>query len=227
MLGYRRPDGFGREYAVHCEKSRPPKRTPSFAMHGPVHAGSALLPLESPPCYICAMTMQFQKKDPRATITTKFGEIRIKFYPDDAPRHVENFINLAKMGFYDDTTFHRVVPGFIIQGGDPLSKTSDRLSHGTGGPGYFLNPEPNDRPHKRGAISMAKMPRDGSSTRDFNDNGSQFFISLQDNGGLDRRYSIFGEIIRGIEIIDMIAKLPCDERDNPLEPIRMKVTVKE
>jgi peptidyl-prolyl cis-trans isomerase B (cyclophilin B) len=110
------------------------------------------------------MTMQFQKKDPRATITTKFGEIRIKFYPDDAPRHVENFINLAKMGFYDDTTFHRVVPGFIIQGGDPLSKTSDRLSHGTGGPGYFLNPEPNDRPHKRGAISMAKMPRDGSST---------------------------------------------------------------
>jgi len=173
------------------------------------------------------MIMQFQKKDPRATITTKFGEIRIKFYPDDAPRHVENFINLAKMGFYDDTTFHRVVPGFIIQGGDPLSKTPDRMLHGTGGPGYFLNPEPNDRPHKRGAISMAKMPRDGNSTRDFNDNGSQFFISIQDNGGLDRRYSIFGEIIRGIEIIDMIAKLPCDERDNPLEAIRMKVTVKE
>ena len=119
------------------------------------------------------MIMQFQKKDPRATITTKFGEIKIKFYPDDAPRHVENFINLAKMGFYDDTTFHRVVPGFIIQGGDPLSKTPDRMLHGTGGPGYFLNPEPNDRPHKRGAISMAKMPRDGNSTRDFNDNGPE------------------------------------------------------
>ena len=183
--------------------------------------------MEAPAWYICAMTMQFQKKDPRATISTPFGDIRIRFYPDDAPRHVENFINLAKMGFYDDTTFHRVVPGFIIQGGDPLSKTPDRLLHGTGGPGYFLNPEPNDRPHKRGAISMAKMPRDGNSTRDFNDNGSQFFISLQDNGGLDRRYSIFGEIIRGIEVIDMIAKMPRDERDNPLEPIRMKVTVKE
>ena len=121
--------------------------------------------MESPACYIWAMTMQFQKKDPRATISTPFGEIRIRFYPDDAPRHVENFINLAKMGFYDDTTFHRVVPGFIIQGGDPLSKTSDRMLHGTGGPGYFLNPEPNDRPHKRGAISMAKMPRDGNSKK--------------------------------------------------------------
>ena len=67
------------------------------------------------------MTMQFQKKDPRATIVTKFGEIKIRFYPDDAPRHVENFINLAKMGFFDGTTFHRVVPGFLIQGGDPFS----------------------------------------------------------------------------------------------------------
>jgi peptidyl-prolyl cis-trans isomerase B (cyclophilin B) len=74
---------------------------------------------------------------------------------------------------------------------------------------------------------MAKMPRDGSSTRDFNDNGSQFFICLADNSGLDRRYSIFGEIFRGMEVIDMIAKVPRDERDNPLEPIEMKVTVKE
>ncbi len=173
------------------------------------------------------MSMQFQKKDPRATIVTKFGEIKIRFYPDDAPRHVDNFINLAKMGFYDGTLFHRVVPGFIIQGGDPLSKQPDRALYGTGGPGFFLNPEPNDRPHKRGAISMAKMPRDGNSTRDFNDNGSQFFICLADNSGLDRRYSVFGEIFRGIEIIDLIAKVARDERDNPLEPIEMKVTVKE
>jgi peptidyl-prolyl cis-trans isomerase B (cyclophilin B) len=96
------------------------------------------------------MTMQFQKKDPRATITTKFGEIRIKFYPDDAPRHVENFINLAKMGFYDDTTFHRVVPGFIIQGGDPLSKTSDRLSHGHG---------------RSGVLSESRAERPAAQTR--------------------------------------------------------------
>ena len=173
------------------------------------------------------MTIQFQKKDPRGSIVTKFGEIKIRFYPDDAPRHVENFINLAKMGFYDGTTFHRVVPGFVIQGGDPMSKESDRALHGSGGPGFFLNPEPNDRPHKRGALSMAKMPRDGTSTRDFNDNGSQFFICLVDNSGLDRRYTVFGEIYRGLEILDKIAAVTRDAKDNPLEPVTMTVTVKE
>jgi peptidyl-prolyl cis-trans isomerase B (cyclophilin B) len=173
------------------------------------------------------MTMEFKKIDPRVTITTKFGEIKIRFYPEDAPRHIENFINLIKMQFYDGTTFHRIVPGFIIQGGDPLSKESDRLRHGSGGPGYWLNPELSDRPHKRGAISMAKTPRDGSSTRDFNDNGSQFFICLADNGGLDRRYSVFGEVIRGMEVVDKIAAMPRDEYNNPLESITMTMTVKE
>lgn len=103
--------------------------------------------------------MQFQKIDPRVIITTPFGEIKIRFYPDDAPRHVENFIKLVKMGFYNGTTFHRVVPGFIIQGGDPLSKNLDRSLHGSGSPGYWLNPETSDRPHKRGAIAMVKVPR--------------------------------------------------------------------
>ena len=106
------------------------------------------------------MTMEFKKIDPRVTIMTKFGEIKIRFYPEDAPRHIENFINLIKMQFYDGTTFHRIVPGFVIQGGDPLSKEPDRLRHGSGGPGYWLNPELSDRPHKRGAISMAKTPRE-------------------------------------------------------------------
>lgn len=173
------------------------------------------------------MTMEFKKIDPRVTITTKFGEIKIRFYPEDAPRHLDNFLKLAKMGFYDGTTFHRVVPGFIIQGGDPLSKEPDRRRHGSGGPGYWLNPEPSDRPHKRGAVSMAKTPRDGTSTRDFNDNGSQFFICLADNGGLDRRYSVFGEVFRGMDVVDKIAAAPSDEFDNPVEPIEMKMTVKE
>jgi peptidyl-prolyl cis-trans isomerase B (cyclophilin B) len=171
--------------------------------------------------------MQFQKKDPRATIVTKFGEIAVRFYPDDAPRHVENFIKLAQLGFFDGTTFHRVVPGFLIQGGDPLSKEPDRSRHGTGGPGYFLSPEPNDRPHKRGALSMAKMPRESNSTRDFNDNGSQFFICLGDNSGLDRRYTVFGDVFRGLEVIDKIAAVARDPLDNPLEPIVMMVRVKE
>ncbi|MCP9452692.1 MAG: peptidylprolyl isomerase [Nitrospira sp.] len=173
------------------------------------------------------MMIQFQKKDPRAILITKFGEIAIRFYPDDAPRHVENFINLAKMGFFDGTTFHRVVPGFIIQGGDPLSKLPDRSLHGTGGPGYFLSPEPNDRPHKRGAVSMAKMPRESNSTRDFNDNGSQFFICLDDNNGLDRCYTVFGEVFRGLDVLDKIAAVARDERDNPIEPIPITVKVKE
>lgn len=170
---------------------------------------------------------RFQKKDPRVVISTKFGEMLVKFYPDAAPRHVENFLSLAKMGFYNGLTFHRVQPGFIIQGGDPLSKQKDRSLHGTGGPGYFLNPEPSDRPHKRGALSMAKMPRESNSTRDFNDNGSQFFICVVDASGLDRTYTVFGEVYRGLDVIDKIAALPRDDRDNPLEPVTMTMTVKE
>jgi cyclophilin family peptidyl-prolyl cis-trans isomerase len=171
--------------------------------------------------------MKFEKKNPRAVIATKFGEMVLRFYPDDAPRHVDNFMSLAKMGFYNGTTFHRIVPGFLIQGGDPLSKDPDRSLHGTGGPGYMLNPEPNDRPHKRGAVSTAKLPRDAHTTREFNDNGSQFFICVADSSGLDRRYTVFGEVIRGMEVADKIVALPRDERDNPLEQIEMTITVKE
>ncbi len=173
------------------------------------------------------MSMEFVKKNPRATISTKFGEMVLRFYPDAAPRHVDNFIRLVKMGVYDGTTFHRVVPAFMIQGGDPLSKEPDRSRHGTGGPGYFLTPEPSDNPHRRGTVSMAKMPRDGESTRDFNDNGSQFFICVTDCSSLDRRYTVFGQVIRGLEVLEKITALPCDEYGNPLEQVTMKVTVKE
>ena len=173
------------------------------------------------------MAMKFQKKDPRAVISTKFGDMTVKFYPEDAPRHVDNFLALAKMGFYNGIRFHRIVPGWMIQGGDPLSKEPDRTLHGTGGPGYSLPPEPSDRPHKRGAVSMAKMPRESNSTRDFNDNGSQFFICVADSSGLDRRYTVFGEVIRGMDVADKIVALPKDESDNPLEPVDMTISVKE
>ena len=169
----------------------------------------------------------FQKKDPRAVISTKFGDMVVKFYPAEAPRHVDNFIKLAKMGFYNGLRFHRVVPKFVIQTGDPLSKNPDRKLHGTGGPGYWLPPEPNDQPHKRGAVSAAKMPRDAHSTRDPNDNGSQFFICVADASGLDRSYTTFGEVVRGLDIIDKIAAVPRDESDNPLEDIEITVTIKE
>jgi peptidyl-prolyl cis-trans isomerase B (cyclophilin B) len=173
------------------------------------------------------MVMKFQKKDPRAVISTKFGDMTVKFYPEDAPRHVDNFLALAKMGFYNGIRFHRIVPGWMIQGGDPLSKEPDRTLHGTGGPGYSLPPEPSDRPHKRGAVSMAKMPRESNSTRDFNDNGSQFFICVADSSGLDRRYTVFGEVIRGMDVADKIVALPKDESDNPLEQVDMTISVKE
>ena len=173
------------------------------------------------------MALQFEKKNPRAVISTKFGDMLIKFYPEDAPRHVQNFIDLAKMGFYNGLRFHRVIPGFMIQGGDPMSKQPEREMHGTGGPGYALPPEPNDRPHKRGALSMAKIPRESNSTRDFNDSGSQFFICVADSSGLDRRYTVFGEVYRGIEVADKIVALPRDEHDNPFEDVDIRVTVKE
>lgn len=171
--------------------------------------------------------MKFQKKDPRAVISTKFGDMAIKFYSADAPRHVENFLKLAKMGFYNGLRFHRVVPKFVIQAGDPLSKNPDRKLHGTGGPGYWLQPEPSDRPHKRGTVSMAKMPREANTTRDPNDNGSQFFICVADASGLDRCYTAFGEVTTGLEVIDRIAAVPRDEADNPLEAIVMTITIIE
>lgn len=171
--------------------------------------------------------LQFQKKNPKAVISTKYGDIHIRFFTDIAPRHVENFINLGKIGFYNGTTFHRVVPGFIIQGGDPFSKEPDRMLHGTGGPGFTLPPEPSDHPHRRGTVSMAKVPRTGDSSRDVTDNGSQFFICVEDASSLDRSYSAFGKVVRGMDVVDRIVNLPRDEHDNPLEPVEMTVTVTE
>lgn len=170
-------------------------------------------------------TLTFKKKNPKVVLSTKFGEITIRFYTDVAPRHVENFLNLCKVGFYNGTTFHRVVPDFVIQGGDPLSKEPDRSLHGKGDPGFSLNPEPSDQPHLRGTVSMAKVPRNEDRTRDINDNGSQFFICVADNSSLDRTYSAFGKVMRGMDVVDKIVAVQRDQADNPIEPVTM--TVKE
>ena len=167
--------------------------------------------------------LTFKRKNPKVIISTKFGDITIRFYPDVAPRHVDNFLNLAKIGFYDSTTFHRIVPGFVIQGGDPLSKEPDRSIHGKGGPGFSLNPEPSDQPHRRGTVSMAKMPRNEDRTRDVNDNGSQFFICVEDTASLDRTYTAFGKVATGMDVVDKIVAMPRDEADNPLDPVTMKI----
>jgi len=156
----------------------------------------------------------------RAVIETKFGNIELKFFPDVAPNHVNNFIELAQKGFYDGTIFHRVIPGFMIQGGDPNSKNPDKSKHGTGGPGYTVKAEFNQKPHKRGALSMARSANPDSA-------GSQFFICVADSSFLDGQYTVFGEVISGMEVADKIVSQPRDRRDNPNERIEMKVKIVE
>ena len=144
-----------------------------------------------------------------AVLDTNLGEIDIAFYPDKAPGHVKNFIDLAKKGFYDGTKFHRVIPGFMIQGGDPNSKGDDRSSYGMGGPGYTIKAEFNDISHVRGIVSMAR-------SSDPNSAGSQFFIVVADSKFLDGQYTVFGHVIKGMDVADKIVNLPRDNRDNPL-----------
>ncbi len=161
----------------------------------------------------------------RATITVtmkgeRLGEIGLKFYPDVAPGHVKNFIKLAQEKFYDGTTFHRVIPGFMIQGGDPNSKQADRSMHGMGGPGHRVKAEFNSKPHKRGVLSMARSNDPDSA-------GSQFFICVADANFLDWQYTAFGEVVSGMDLADKIVAVKRDGRDNPLERVEMAVTVSE
>ena len=155
----------------------------------------------------------------RAIIETKFGSMEIRFFPDVAPNHVNNFIELAKKGFYDGTTFHRVIPGFMIQGGDPNSKDPDKSKHGMGGPGYAIKAEFNEKAHKRGILSMARAANPDSA-------GSQFFICVADSFFLDRQYTVFvGEVVSGMEAADKIVSQQRDRMDNPTERIEMKVKI--
>ena len=170
----------------------------------------------------------------RAVIKTKFGDIEIKFLPEVAPKHVENFIKLAKSGFYNGTTFHRAIPGFMIQGGDPNTKDSLKQdAYGQGGPGHNVKAEFSDLPHKRGVVSMARAQDPDSA-------GSQFFIVVEESRFLDRKYTIFGEVVKGIGVADKIVALPrvmCQGGaptpagkgpcDNPVERVEMVVTIIE
>jgi len=157
-------------------------------------------------------------KQTTAVLETKFGNITLKFFPDVAPKHVNSFIELASEGFFDGTTFHRVVPGFVIQGGDPNSKSDDRSKHGTGGPGYTLKAEFSKLPHTKGTLSMARAG-------DPNSAGSQFFICVADAPFLDGQYTVFGEVIDGMNVVDEIVAQPRDSRDNPNERVEIKVKI--
>lgn len=154
----------------------------------------------------------------RAIIHTRLGDIHLKFFPDVAPNHVRNFITLAQDKFFDGSVFHRVIPGFVIQGGDPNSKDPDRSRHGMGGPGYTVKAEFNHKPHKRGTLSMARSAHPDSA-------GSQFFICVASAPSLDGKYTVFGEVTQGIEVVDQIVSLPRDRRDNPIDRVEMRVEI--
>ena len=159
----------------------------------------------------------------RATIAVSsqgesWGDIVLKFYPDVAPDHAKNFCKLAAQNFYDGTTFHRVIPGFMVQGGDPNSKNTDRSNHGMGGPGYHIKAEFNAMQHKRGVLSMARAQDPDSA-------GSQFFICVADSSFLDGQYTAFGEVVSGLEVVDRVVGVKRDGRDNPLERIEVTVTL--
>jgi peptidyl-prolyl cis-trans isomerase B (cyclophilin B) len=146
-----------------------------------------------------------------AIIKTTEGEMVLEFWPDVAPGHVDNFKTLAKKGFYDGTCFHRVIKGFMIQGGDPLTKDAAKESSwGTGGPEHRVKAEFNDRPHVRGVLSMAR-------SQDPNSAGSQFFICHEDSRFLDRQYTAFGKLIKGDDVLEKIATTATRPQDRPIK----------
>ena len=156
-----------------------------------------------------------------AVIETSLGNIEFEFLEDKAPGHVQNFMNLANGDFYHDTIFHRVIPGFMIQGGDPNTKNSDKSVWGQGGPGYNLKAEFSSRSHLRGIVAMARANDPDSA-------GSQFFIVTSDSTFLDKQYTVFGEVVDGIEVADKIVNLPRDGNDCPEQEVKMlEVTISE
>ncbi len=150
----------------------------------------------------------------KVVIETNHGKITFNLLPDIAPETVRNFTKLAGSGFYDGTLFHRIIPGFMIQGGDPNSKQSDKSNWGTGGPGYVINAEFSPRSHLRGIVSMAR-------STDPNSAGSQFFIVITDSTFLNGEYTVFGQVIEGMDVADKIVNLQKDANDCPLEEAKM------
>ena len=152
-------------------------------------------------------------------VNTNLGNIQFELLSDIAPETVRNFIKLAKSGFYDGTLFHRVIPKFMIQGGDPNTKESDKSTWGTGGPGYNIKAEFSSRSHLRGIVSMARSSDPDSA-------GSQFFIVTSDSTFLDKQYTVFGEVTEGMEVADKSVNLPRECNDCPKQEAKMlQVTI--
>ena len=181
---------------------------------------------------IGVIIMNYEKESEVAVISTNFGDMVVEFYPDIAPMHVESFMALVNEEYFNGTTFHRVIPGFMIQGGDPNSRNENRATHGTGGragkffglgneedPSTWLIPQEfSDTPHVKGILSMAR-------TNDPNSASSQFFVCHDNANFLDNNYTVFGKVIDGLDIIDEIANVAKDQNDNPLERVEMSIRI--
>ncbi|MDC0878424.1 peptidylprolyl isomerase [Candidatus Marinimicrobia bacterium] len=181
---------------------------------------------------IGVLFMTYEKENDVAVISTNFGDMVVEFYPDIAPMHVDSFIALINEEYFNGTTFHRVIPGFMIQGGDPNSRNENRATHGTGGragkffglgneedPSTWLIPQEfSDTPHVKGILSMAR-------TNDPNSASSQFFVCHDNANFLDNNYTVFGKVIDGLDIIDQIANVAKDQNDNPLERVEMSIRI--
>ncbi|HVE73079.1 MAG TPA: peptidylprolyl isomerase [Thermoanaerobaculia bacterium] len=156
-----------------------------------------------------------------AELHTTAGQIHIRFFPDVAPNHVRNFIDLSESGYFNDTRFHRVIPGFVIQGGDPNTKTGGNpATWGTGGSGKNVKAEFSTIPHKRGILSMARSGHPDSAS-------SQFFICVADVDSLNNKYTVFGEVTQGMDVVDTIVNAPT-RGETPVEPVAItKVVVRD
>ena len=191
---------FGLVLLAACNQTPPSQPEPAKA---PPAAPSAPAPAAQTPA---------ASGDEVAVIKTTEGEIVVQFWPEAAPKTVENFKTLAQKGFYDGTSFHRIMKGFMIQGGDPLTKDPSKASmFGTGDPGYKIKAEFNDHKHERGVLSMARSQDPDSA-------GSQFFICLGDASFLDHQYTAFGKLIKGDDVLGRIGDTPCSPNPMSGEP---------
>tara|TARA_B100001079_G_scaffold31980_1_gene24146 strand:+ start:337 stop:939 length:603 start_codon:yes stop_codon:yes gene_type:complete len=173
-----------------------------------------------------------EKQPDVAVVSTRYGDMVLEFYPEVAEKHVDSFLTHARNGYFNGTTFHRVIPDFVIQGGDPNSKTDDRSTHGMGGHAanfygigqeddsntWMLPAEFNSRPHLTGTLSMARSQSPNSA-------GSQFFVCAGPTPQLDNQYTVFGQVVEGLDVIQKIVNSPRDRRDNPKDKVEMTVSV--
>jgi len=177
--------------------------------------------LASSSVYALDQVEKAKQSDDIVIIETNLGKIQLGLFRDEAPVNVENIVKLVEKGFYDGTTFHRVIPGFVIQGGDPNSKDDDPSNDGYGGPGYYVKDEiSKDLKHLKGTVALAKAADD--------QNGSQFYICLGRLNSLDGKYTIVGQVIKGMDVAQKIAQVKTDRNDRPIENVKMKkVSMKE